>query len=212
MTWEGLLFFGYIHHTSWDFRNYSQPSMYRHNVWQVAKKACLLFNWKFWQEYVNQLDKGGKPWERYLTAEETRRLLEAVEKSKNTQLKYIVPLLLLLGCRKREFLDAKWEEFDLDRRIWRIPMNKSGKSRHVLLSKTAMEIIQKLPRFEGCPFLLPNLDTLKPFVQLHRAWDYARKAAGLPEVRLHDCRHSCASFLINSNRSIHEVAKILGHS
>jgi site-specific recombinase XerD len=40
--------------------------------------------------------------ERYLTAEETQRLLAAVEKSKNTQLKYIVPLLLLLGCRKRE--------------------------------------------------------------------------------------------------------------
>jgi integrase len=66
--------------------------------------------------------------ERYLTADETQRLLEAVEKSKNTQLKYIVPLLLLLGCRKRELLDARWEEFDLERRIWRIPMSKSGKS------------------------------------------------------------------------------------
>ena len=88
--------------------------------------------------------------ERYLTAEETQRLLAAVEKSKNTQLKYIVPLLLLLGCRKRELLDARWEEFDLDRRIWRIPMSKSGKSRHVPLSKAALEIIQKLPRFDGC--------------------------------------------------------------
>ena len=46
--------------------------------------------------------------ERYLTSEETQRLLTAVEKSKNTQLKYIVPLLLLLGCRKRELLGAKW--------------------------------------------------------------------------------------------------------
>jgi integrase len=45
--------------------------------------------------------------ERYLTADETQRLLAAVEKSKNTQLKYIVPLLLLLGCRKRELLDAR---------------------------------------------------------------------------------------------------------
>ena len=59
--------------------------------------------------------------ERYLTSEETQRLLAAVEKSKNSQLKYIVPLLLLLGCRKRELLDAKWEEFDMNRRIWRIP-------------------------------------------------------------------------------------------
>jgi integrase len=150
--------------------------------------------------------------ERYLTSEETQRLLVAVEKSKNTQLKYIVPLLLLLGCRKRELLDARWEEFDLDRRIWRIPMSKSGKSRHVPLSKAALEIIQKLPRFDCCPYLIPNPDTLKPHVQIHKAWDNARIAAGLPDVRMHDLRHSMASNMVNSGRSIYEVAKVLGHS
>jgi integrase len=150
--------------------------------------------------------------ERYLTAEETQRLLAAVEKSKNSQLKYIVPLLLLLGCRKRELLDARWEEFDLDRRIWRIPMSKSGKSRHVPLSKAALEIIQKLPRFEGCPYLLPSDLTMKPFSQIHKAWNNARIAAGLPDVRMHDLRHSMASNMVNSGRSIYEVAKVLGHS
>ena len=149
--------------------------------------------------------------ERYLTAEETQRLLTAVEKSKNTQLKYIVPLLLLLGCRKRELLDARWEEFDLDRRPWRITMSKSGKSRHVPLSKAALDIIQKLPRFDGCPYLLPS-PTMKPFVQIHKAWDNARLAAGLPDVRMHDLRHSMASNMVNSGRSIYEVAKVLGHS
>jgi len=131
------------------------------------------------------------------SAEETQRLLDAVQKSKNTQLKYIVPLLLLLGCRKRELLDARWEEFDLDRRIWRIPMSKSGKSRHVPLSRAALDIIQKLPLFEGCPYLFPNPDTLKPHVQLHRAWNNARVAAGLPDVRMHDLRHSMASNMVN---------------
>ena len=150
--------------------------------------------------------------ERYLTVEETQRLLAAVEKSKNSQLKYIVPLLLLLGCRKRELLDARWEEFDLDRRIWRISMSKSGKSRHVPLSKAALDIIQKLPRFDGCPYLIPNPDTLKPHVQIHRAWNNARIAAGLPDVRMHDLRHSMASNMVNSGRSIYEVAKVLGHS
>ena len=150
--------------------------------------------------------------ERYLTAEETQRLLAAVEKSKNTQLKNIVPLLLLLGCRKRELLDAKWEEFGLDRRIWRIPMSKSGKSRHVPLSLAALDIIQKLPRFDGCPYLIPNPDTLKPHVQLHRAWNNARVAAGLSDVRMHDLRHSMASNMVNAGRRIYEVARVLGHS
>jgi integrase len=150
--------------------------------------------------------------ERFLTAEETTRLLEAVKKSKNTQLKYIVPLLLLLGCRKRELLDARWDDFDLGRRTWKISMSKSGKSRHVPLSKAALEIIQKLPQFEGCPYLIPNPDSLKPYSQIHKAWDNARIAAGLPDVRMHDLRHSMASNMVNSGRSIYEVAKVLGHS
>jgi len=40
----------------------------------------------------------------------------------------------------------------------------------------------------------------------------ARIAAGLPDVRVHDLRHSCASFMINNGRSIYEVSSILGHS
>ncbi len=38
------------------------------------------------------------------------------------------------------------------------------------------------------------------------------KQAGLPEVRMHDLRHSMASNMVNSGRSIYEVAKVLGHT
>jgi len=150
--------------------------------------------------------------ERFLTAEETQRLRDAIDKSKNPQLKNIIPLLLLLGCRKRELLDSCWAEFDLDRRTWRIPLAKSGKSRHVPLSKAVLEILDQLPRFDGCPYVVPNPETLKPYVQIHRSWDHARKAAGLPDVRMHDLRHSMASNMVNSGRSLYEVAKVLGHS
>ena len=36
--------------------------------------------------------------------------------------------------------------------------------------------------------------------------------ADLPQIRIHDFRHSCASLLINSNASINVVAKYLGHT
>ncbi len=65
---------------------------------------------------------------------------------------------------------------------------------------------------QNCPWVFPNPDTGKPFVSIFYAWNTARKRAGLPDVRIHDLRHSFASFLINAGRSIYEVQKILGHT
>lgn len=51
-----------------------------------------------------------------------------------------------------------------------------------------------------------------PFVAIFSAWDTARTKAGLAEVRLHDLRHSFASLLVNSGRTLYEVQHILGHT
>ena len=150
--------------------------------------------------------------ERYLTAEETLRLKNAMQHSENQQLQFIVPLLLMTGARKRELLDARWEHFDLDRRNWRIPTSKSGKPRHVPLSAIVLEILAQIPRWEGCPFVVPNPQTRLPYKSIYCSWNTAREEAGLPEVRMHDLRHSMASNMVNSGRSIYEVAKVLGHT
>ena len=150
--------------------------------------------------------------ERYLSVEEAQRLYEAVCQSENTMLKYIVPMLILTGARKREVLDAKWQDFDFSRRIWRIPISKSGKARHVPLSDGALTLLSTMPRKPGCDWAFANPDTGKPYVSIFYAWNTARKQAGLSDVRLHDLRHSFASLLINSGRTLYEVQHILGHT
>jgi len=40
----------------------------------------------------------------------------------------------------------------------------------------------------------------------------SRKAAGLSDVRIHDLRHTFASFLVNSGRTLYEVQHLLGHT
>jgi integrase len=150
--------------------------------------------------------------ERFLTAEEIERLKAACERSDNPQLANIVALLLLTGARKRELLDAKWEDFDLGRRQWRIPMSKSGKARHVPLSTAAIDVLRGLPRWDRCPFVVPNPKTMKPFDHFHRSWDTARKEAGLADVRIHDLRHTAASHLVNAGHSLYVVSKVLGHA
>jgi integrase len=112
--------------------------------------------------------------DRYLTAAEAQRLRKAVAVSRNTQLKFIVGLLLLTGARVSELLNAKWEHIDLERRLWLIPTSKTGKHRHVPLSKAAVEIIEQLPTFERCSWLLPNPATKKPFTDIKHAWQKAR--------------------------------------
>ncbi len=118
----------------------------------------------------------------------------------------------MFGCRKRELLDAEWSHFDLERRNWRIPMSKNGKARNIPISAKALEILNSLPRWKGCPYVVPNPATKKPFGNLYYPWDKIRKEAGMPDLRMHDLRHTFASNLVNSGQSIYVVSKLLGHS
>lgn len=150
--------------------------------------------------------------ERFLTAAEARRLIDAAGRSANPQLKPIVQLLLLTGARKTELLTAKWEHVDLVRKAWLIPDSKTGKPRYVPLSKAAVAVIEGLVRIPKCPWLLPNPETRMHYSDIKRAWDTARSEAGLGKLRIHDLRHSAASFMINAGTDLYAVGRILGHA
>ena len=150
--------------------------------------------------------------ERFLTAVEVGRLIKALDQSANPQLKHIVQLLLLTGARKSELLQAQWKHVDIERRAWLIPTSKTGKPRYVPLSQAAVDIIAALPRWHDCPWLLPNPLTHKPYTDIKRPWETARNAAGLSDVRIHDLRHSAASFMINAGIDLFAVGRVLGHA
>lgn len=149
---------------------------------------------------------------RFLTAQEAARLRDAVAASQNPQLQHIVGLLLLTGARVRELLDARWEHVGVEGQAWFIPTSKTGKSRHVPLPEDALAIIASLPRYKDCPWLLPNPDTLKPFVSVKHGWQRAIRVARLPGLRIHDLRHSAASFMVNSGVDLFAVGRVLGHA
>jgi len=152
--------------------------------------------------------------DRYLDKNELDRLCKALKESENPLLEPIILMLLLTGARKSEVLKAKWHNFDFERRTWQIPGTdtKTGKTRTIPLSDSALEVLDKIKYVDGCPYVFPNPETQKPFTSIFRSWDTARKKAGLGEVRIHDLRHSFSSFLINSGRSIYEVSELLGHT
>lgn len=67
----------------------------------------------------------------------------------------LVGLLLLTGQRKAEVAEARWKEFDLDKKLWTIPQErfKSGTEHQVPLSHNAMALLEALPRFDSGDFL-----------------------------------------------------------
>ncbi len=150
--------------------------------------------------------------ERYLSKAEAQRLLAACKASPNPQLWAIVSLLLFTGARRSELLKARWENVSLDQRFWLIPDSKTGKARRVPLSGPAIEVIKGLVQFPGCPWLLPNPDTKLPYNTIKRAWTTARDEAKLPGLRLHDLRHSAASFMANGGVDLFTIGRILGHA
>lgn len=89
---------------------------------------------------------------------------------------------------------------------------RGERAEHVPISQAAIDIIRQLHSVGQCPYLLPNPDTLKPFTTIKHAWQKARDDAGLHDLRIHDLRHSAASFMINSGVDLFAVGKVLGHA
>ena len=147
--------------------------------------------------------------ERYLSEEEARRLLDALAVEKDQQAANVVRLLLFTGARKSEILAARWENVDAARRILTVPLSKSGKARHIPLSDAALQFLEGIPR--KSEWLFPSRKNASHIKTIYDAWVRVRVQAGLKDVRLHDLRHSFASFLVNSGCSLYEVQKILGH-
>ena len=151
--------------------------------------------------------------ERFLSLEEMQRLLDALNTCKSESLPDIIEFLMLTGARKAEAVELEWKEIDMDKAMWTLPSerNKAKKQKVIPLSDSAMAVLERR-KGNDSEYVFPNPKTGKPMREVFRSWDRIRKAAGLDDVRIHDLRHSYASFLVNSGRSLYEVQKLLGPS
>jgi diguanylate cyclase (GGDEF)-like protein/PAS domain S-box-containing protein len=124
-----------------------------------------------------------------LTAAESKALIGAVNASPNRQLKFILSLLILTGARQREILLARWSDVDLDRWVWTMTALRSGETREAPLNEAAIKVLQKIPRFDDCPYLFANPKTRTPFRSLAKSWDTVRTKAGLSDLEIDDLRY-----------------------
>ena len=153
-----------------------------------------------------------KPKERFLTTEEMARLNAVLTRDEFwcPHIVAIVRLLMLTGCRFGEIAALEWDWIK-GKRI-HLPDSKSG-PRTVWLCDAARAVIDGIPRYgEDCPYLFPDRPPARPIATIQRHWDRIREETGLPELRLHDLRHSCASVAAMNGVDMVTIAKLLGHA
>lgn len=154
--------------------------------------------------------------ERYLTADEYQRLGAAITHYEGTgelgtYTAAALRVLLLTGARLNEILTLKWVYVRLDKECLFLPDSKTGE-KVIRLGKAAMEVLGKIPRVEGNPYVMVGHLHGTHLVNLHKSWNLVRTKAGLGEVRIHDLRHSFASVAADSGASLPMIGGLLGHA
>ena len=177
--------------------------------------------------------------ERFLSREEAGRLLDAVasleaDKTLSKTFGDALRLLLLTGARKTEILGLRWSEIDFGRKSLILPPERTkagGRTggRRIILSPPALAILSgrreeadKAARAaatsgdetpaQRSPFVFPGYRGEGHATGLRKAFLAVCEDAKLPGVRLHDLRHSFASFAVADGASLFLVGKLLGHA
>lgn len=158
---------------------------------------------------------------RFLTESEAVSLLEASRKSRNQAFYFFILTLLHTGMRASEAAGLRWGQINIDRRVIYLSDTKNKDLRWVPLTKELAGALLNLRTLnqgkdENLVFLKDEQlqsDRVKarPGTKFREAFDVARKKAGLPDIHLHDLRHTAASHLIMSGVDIRTLADILGH-
>jgi len=150
---------------------------------------------------------------RFLSQAEIERLHTALDahrgRGSGRQQADVVRLLLLTGCRKNELVGLRWSEVDED--VLHLRDGKTG-PRTVFLNVQARSILARQPRTES-PYVFPSLtDASKARSSELSLWGKVRRQAGIEDVRLHDLRHTFASYAVLQSVPLPVVSRLLGHA
>jgi integrase len=157
--------------------------------------------------------------ERFISIEEVDTVFEAIERLEKrgeirSEFGVIVRLLILTGARRGEIQGLQWREVDFARCAIVLPdaRSKTG-ARRIPLSQAAIEALDAMNRDGDFVFPAQRVNSASGHtVGLPRAWRAIRDEAGLKDLRIHDLRHSFASFAAEAGASLQLIGKALGHT
>lgn len=156
-----------------------------------------------------------KKCERFLCSKEISALGEALRelesRNANAAAVAIIRLLTFTGARKSEIAGLQWSEVDIRHACLCLKDSKTGQ-KSIMLGPPALAILKEIKREGDAPFVFPAATGNGHFLGTEKVWRKARQLAKLPDVRIHDLRHSFASTALASGDSLALIGKLLGHA
>lgn len=167
----------------------------------------------------------------FFTLEEFQKFQSVI---KDLKWKTFFDILFFCWLRQSELQALTWKDVDFEKRTisinktlttkikgekWTISTPKTKSSKRILpLTEKLLESLktlkkeqQKIIGFSDDWFVVGNLEPIRETTICKHKDQYC-KQANIKIIRIHDFRHSCASFLINNKADILTVSKYLGHS
>lgn len=153
------------------------------------------------------------PRKRFLQPEEVVKFNAQLKKETDANTRDVLALLLATGARKSNVYGMRWQDISFERRNWHVPMSKSGSDYDVPLTDAAMEVLERRRRTAGKDdvWVFPADSKSGHIVDVKKRWAEFRKAAGIPDVRLHDLRRTKGSYAALGGQSLQKIAGMLGH-
>lgn len=154
--------------------------------------------------------------ERFLSSDELRQLGAALaqaeqEGAASPWMIAALRLLAFTGARLSEILTLRWEHVDIAEQQIRLPESKTGR-KSIYLNPPALEVLANVPRLDGNPYVICGERAGAHLVNLQKPWRRIRKAAGLDDVRIHDLRHTFASWGAMGGLPLPIIGGLLSHS
>ena len=149
--------------------------------------------------------------ERFLSDDDIRRLaarLSAYEAERPLEVA-AVRLLLLTGCRKSEVRTLRWSDYRVGHLFLRD--SKTG-PRTVWLSRAARNILENIDRTNAWVFPARGASRARGPMWPRSFWLQICAETNLSDVRLHDVRHTYASFALRRGESVLAIGRLLGHA
>ncbi len=146
---------------------------------------------------------------RFLEPEEVARLLDACKES-SYELYLIVFIALSTGARYGEILNLTWNNIDLDNNLFYFMDTKNGENRGVPITSRVKAELEEYKKQRTTMLVFPDKTGTKP-VDRRKGFRNALKKCNITNFHFHDLRHTAASSLAMSGKTLSEIAEILGH-